>query len=319
MLTLDEAQTRAALPFGPLVDALAAMFVADVVQPQRHHHDMVVPGEDNATLLLMPAWLPGAYMGVKMVTVFPGNGARGLPAIFGSYLLSSARTGQLLAMLDGPELTARRTAAASALAARYLARADAGTLLVAGTGRLSANLIEAHAGVRPIRNVLVWGRDKAKADIVAAQARSLGLAAEVVGDLQAACGRADIISTCTLSSEPLIQGAWLQPGTHLDLVGAFKPSMRESDDEAAKRASLFVDTYGGATHEAGDIVQPLQSGLISRADLKADLADLCAGRHKGRQSDSEITLFKSVGAALEDLAGAILAFDTINTQAAGEG
>ena len=159
MLVLDEAETKNALPFPALINSLEAMFRSGAEAPTRHHHAVDVPGEPQATLLLMPAWVPGRYMGVKMVSVFPGNTLRGLPSIYGSYLLSSAVTGELLAIIDGGELTARRTAAASALASRYLSRADSATLLVCGTGRLSFNLIEAHVAFRPITTVMIWGRD----------------------------------------------------------------------------------------------------------------------------------------------------------------
>lgn len=308
MLVLSEQQTRDALPFAALIDALAEMFSGDCVMPVRHHHDVAVPGEENGTLLLMPAWQPGAYMGVKLVSVFPGNTRRSLPAIFGSYLLSSGRTGEPLAIVDGGELTARRTAAASALAARHLARNDARRLLVVGAGRLSLNLVAAHAAVRPIDTVEIWARDPAKAQNAATDARAAGFDATAVTDLEAAARAADIISCCTLSQTPLVHGAWLKPGAHLDLIGAFKPSMRESDDLAVTRSTLFVDTRAGVLAEGGDLVQPLQAGLITADDIKADLAELARGRHPGRRSDEEITLFKSVGAALEDLAGAILAY-----------
>jgi ornithine cyclodeaminase len=317
MLVLDEAETRNALPFAGLIDALDLMFRDAPSTPPRHHHTMEVPGEADATLLLMPAWVPGRYFGVKMVSVFPDNGKRGLPAIFGSYLLSSGSTGELLAILDGGELTARRTAAASALASRYLSRKDSSTLLVIGTGRLSANLIEAHASVRPISKVLVWGRDMARAQAIADRASSLGLEISVVDDLEAAAGQADIISCATLSEQPLIKGAWLKPGTHLDLIGAFKPTMRETDDEAVRRAHIYVDTRAGALSEGGDLIQPIRTGVISADDIIADLSEL-AGGHKGREAEDHITLFKSVGASLEDLAGAIFALERITYKAAEE-
>jgi ornithine cyclodeaminase len=310
MLVLDEAETRAALPWPELIEAIAAMFRSGCAMPARHHHEMEMPDEENATLLLMPAWIPGRYVGVKTVCVFPGNARRSLPAIFGTYLLSSAATGETLALIDGGELTARRTAAASALAARHLARDDAEELLVCGTGRLSLNLMQAHGAVRPIRRYRVWGRNGEAAERVADQARTLGLAAEAVTDLETAARRADILSCATLSSDPLIRGEWLKPGSHLDLVGAFKPGMRESDDEAIRRASVFVDTRAGAMREAGDITQPLASGLLKESDIRAELAELAGGLHHGRSGTEEITLFKSVGAALEDLAGAILAYQT---------
>ncbi|MBY3597194.1 bifunctional Delta(1)-pyrroline-2-carboxylate/Delta(1)-piperideine-2-carboxylate reductase [Rhizobium bangladeshense] len=311
MLVLDEEQTRAALPWPELIEAISRMFQSECVMPVRHHHEMDVPNEESATLLLMPAWVPGRYAGVKTVSVFPGNMRRGLPAIFGTYLLSSGSTGEVLAVIDGGELTARRTAAASALAARYLARPDAEELLVCGTGRLSLNLMLAHATTRPLRKFRVWGRNGQAAEKIAAEARALDLNAEAVANAEAAARTADIISCATLSSEPLISGEWLKPGAHLDLVGAFKPGMRESDDEAIRRASVYVDTRAGAISEAGDIVQPLKSGVLMETDIKAELAELVSGAHRGRSDDAEITLFKSVGTALEDLAGAILAYETV--------
>lgn len=309
MLVLNEEQTRTALAWPALIEAIASMFTGDCVMPVRHHHDMEVPGESDATLLLMPAWLPGHYMGVKMVSVFPDNATRALPAIFGTYLLSSGKTGEMLAVIDGGELTARRTAATSALAARYLARADAEELLVCGTGRLSLNLIQAHAEGRSLKRIGIWGRDHDKAARIAEDAHALGLDVVTVTDLEAAVRSADIISCGTLSSTPLIKGEWLKPGAHLDLVGGFKPDMRETDDAAIRRAEVFVDTRAGAMKEAGDIVQPLKSGVLTEDAIRAELSELVRGTRPGRTNDNDITLFKSVGAALEDLAGAILAYE----------
>jgi ornithine cyclodeaminase len=311
MLIIETEQTRAALPWGALINAVEAMFTADCVQPVRHHHDVAVPGERDATLLLMPAWVPGRYMGVKLVSVFPDNQSRGLPAIFGSYLLSSGATGELLAVIDGAELTARRTAAASAVAARYLAEENAESMLMVGTGRLSLNVIEAHASVRPLRRFAIWGRNAANAEKTAEEARALGFDAHACTNLEKAAREADIISCATLSSEPLIRGEWLKPGAHLDLIGAFKPSMRESDDEAVRRSRVYVDTRAGALAEGGDIVQPIRAGVVGEDHVVGELAELVSGRVKGRASPDEITLFKSVGAALEDLAGAILAYETV--------
>lgn len=313
MLLLSQDETREALPFPELIDALAEMFRKGCEMPVRHHHDMKVPGEPEATMLLMPAWVPGEYAGVKIVNVAPGNAARGEPAISAEYLLSDARTGKMLALIDGGELTARRTAAASALAARYLARKEAEHLLIVGTGRLSLCLIEAHMAVRPIGKVSVWGRSMEKAAAIAATASDrFGVNAAAAANLDEAVGLADIVSAATLSNDPLIKGALLKPGAHVDLVGAFKPSMRESDDDAIRCSSVFVDTRDGCTKEGGDIVQPLTSGVLKMEDIKADLYDLTRGKHPGRGSDDEITLFKSVGAALEDLAGAILAYQSVN-------
>jgi ornithine cyclodeaminase len=310
MLILDETEVRNATAFPELVEAVLAMFRSECRMPQRHHHTLGVPGEADATLLLMPAWTEGRYMGVKIVSVFPGNIRRSLPSVSGTYLLSSALTGQNLAIIDGAELTARRTAASSALAARFLARADARTLLVCGTGRLSLNLIEAHCSQRPIDRVLVWGRTADRAAETVRLAGRLHPHVSVAPDLESAVRDADIISCATLSDAPIVQGRWLKPGAHLDLIGAFTPAMRECDNEAVLRSSLFVDTFEGALSEGGDLVQPIRAGVIGRDAVKADLFQLARGAHPGRTSDGEITLFKSVGAALEDLAGAILAFET---------
>lgn len=311
MLVLNEDETRNALTWPRLIDAIETMFRGGCEMPVRHHHEVTVPGERDATLLMMPAWVPGSYMGVKILSVFPDNSTRALPAIFGTYLLSSGKTGEMLAAVEGGELTARRTAATSALATKYLARRDASSMLMVGTGRLSLNLMQAHATVRQISTFHIWGRNVASAEKAAAEARQIGLNAFACADLEAGVRNADIVSCATLSSEPLIMGEWLKPGAHLDLVGAFKPSMRESDDEAIRRTSVFVDTFDGALKEGGDIVQPLDAGVLQRPDIKAELADLVSGRHKGRENDNEITLFKSVGAALEDLAGAILAYESV--------
>ncbi|MCK7612042.1 ornithine cyclodeaminase family protein [Roseibium sediminicola] len=312
MLLLSDDQTRDALPFPDLIDALADMFRSGCVMPTRHHHDMEIPGEPDGTMLLMPAWVPGGYAGVKVATVVPGNAERNLPAVSAQYLLSDARTGEMLALVDGGELTARRTAAASALAARYLARADARHLLVLGTGRLAPNLIAAHMAVRPIEEVTIWGRSKEKASELARDLEQrFPISVRPADTLKDALGKADIVSAATLSTEPLISGKHLKPGAHVDLVGAFKPSMRESDDDLIKRAEIYVDTRDGCLSEGGDIVQPLKTGLISPQDIQADLYELCRGEHPGRQSDEAVTMFKSVGAALEDLAGAILAYRNV--------
>lgn len=311
MKVLDETQTRDALPFKGLIDAVAKMFASDCVTPLRHHHEMAVPGEADATMLLMPSWVPGLYSGVKILNLFPDNHLRSLPTIVGRYLLSSGKTGEMLALIEGGELTARRTAATSALASRSLSREDASELVMVGTGRLSLNLIEAHCVVRPIKRVRIWGRDFGKASSLAEEARKLSIEAEAVSDLEQAVRSADIVSCATLSSEPLIRGEWLKPGSHVDLVGAFKPTMRESDDNAIRRSSVFVDTYVGASHEGGDIAIPLKHGVLKPEDIRAELRELVTGARPGRTSIKEITLFKSVGAALEDLAGAILAYETI--------
>lgn len=307
MLQISADQVRAALDPTSTIAAVADIFRQGSEAPVRHHHHLELAGQLDATLLLMPAWVPGRYIGVKIANVFPSNGAVGLPAVQAVYVLFAGRTGEPLAVIDGGELTARRTAAASALAARYLARADAAKLLIVGTGRLPQHLAAAHCAVRPIRSIAIWGRDRDKANKLVGDLRAQGFQAELASDLAGAVAEADIVSCATLASAPLVKGEWLRRGAHLDLVGGFTPAMREADDEAVRRASVFIDTPA-AINEAGDIVVPLQRAVSSRAEIRADLRDLVRGVHPGRSSEDEITLFKSVGASEEDLAAAALAY-----------
>ncbi|MBV9014694.1 MAG: ornithine cyclodeaminase family protein [Alphaproteobacteria bacterium] len=301
------------LDFPTLIAALRDMFREGCEVPPRHHHSIATGAPDAApaTLLLMPAWQPGRALGIKIVSVFPDNASRALPSVHGSYLLLDPEAGVPLALLDGTALTLRRTAAASALAADYLARPDSAVHLMVGTGALASYLIAAHRAARPIRETRIWGRDPHKAAALATRLTSEGLAAVPVTDLAGAVADADIISCATLAQEPLIRGEWLRPGTHLDLVGGFTPAMREADDEAVRRARVYIDTEV-AMREAGDIVQPLRSGLLVPETIAGDLFRLARGECAARRDPGEITLFKSVGTALEDLAAAQLAFGRID-------
>jgi alanine dehydrogenase len=303
-----------ALTYPALVDALTHAFRADVKVPVRHHHTIAQPGT-AATLLLMPAWTESGerFLGCKMVTVFPDNAKAGEPSVYGNYFLMSGETGAALAIMDGRALTAWRTGAASALAARYLAREDAAHLVMVGAGALAPHLVRAHASVRPIRRVTLWNRMRSRAVSLAFGLAVGGVETEVTDDLESAVREADIVSCATLSSEPLIRGAWLKKGTHVDLVGGFTPKMREADDAAVKKARVYVDTRAGATQEAGDIVQPLKRKVIKEADIRGDLFELCRGKAKGRTSTTQITLFKSVGTAIEDLAAAMLVWHRVTS------
>ena len=299
-------QVESALDFESLVACLRQAFRRDTQAPLRHHHSIETDGDVDATLLLMPAWQPGRHIGIKLVTVFPDNVERGLPAVMGAYLLLDGKTGSPLALLDGPMLTVRRTAAASALASDYLSRSDSTRLLMVGTGALAPHLILAHAAVRPIRNVVIWGRSEDKAAKLAERLNRNDFQVTHTTKLEQALRAADIVSCATLTKTPLIRGDWLRAGQHIDLVGGFRPDMREADDEAIRRARVFVDTRGGTTKEAGDIIQPLESGVLPPEGIAADLFELTRGEQAGRRSDDQITLFKSVGTALEDLAAAQL-------------
>ena len=316
MRIIPAADIADVLTFPELIESLRSAFRAGAVTPVRHHHTIALPDQSDATLLLMPSWTDfvaqghsdRGYIGVKIVSVFPDNASRDRATVSGVYLLMSGSSGEPLALIDGKSLTLWRTAAASALAASYLARQDAHRLLMVGAGALAPYLIDAHAAVRPLREVLVWNRTADAAGRLAARMAGRKFSIAATADLESAVRGADIVSCATLSCEPLIRGDWLPGGVHLDLVGGFRPDMREADDTAIRRARLFVDTREGALAEAGDLVQPLQSGLIGKDDIAADLFDLTRGERAGRRYHDQITLFKSVGTALEDLAAAIHVF-----------
>ncbi|MEJ5149670.1 ornithine cyclodeaminase family protein [Comamonas sp. MYb396] len=312
MQILDSTHTTQHLPMAALIDCLEQMFIAGCEVPLRHNHQIASQtGADDGILLLMPAWQTGKRMGVKTVSIFPGNQSRGLPGLHSVFILYDATTGAPLAVLDGDAITSRRTAAASALAARWLSRPDARRLLVLGAGRVASLLPDAYRCVRDIQEVQVWDIRPEAAQAMVARLQAQGLQASVATDLEQAARQADIISCATLSNAPLVRGEWLQPGVHLDLIGSFTPAMRESDDACFARATVFVDTPE-ALMKAGDILAPIASGAWEASRLAATLEQLCRSQHAGRRSAEEITLFKAVGTALEDLAAASLAFDAFS-------
>lgn len=299
-----------ALDFPRLVAALEQAFARGATVPLRHVHTLA----ESDLLLLMPAWRNGetaggdaGALGVKLVTVFPGAAQRGAATVAALYVLLDRATGEPRALLDGEALTLRRTAAASALAARFLARPDSRSLLVVGTGKLAPFLVRAHCALRPeLRQIRVWGRSAPGAAALVRQLQEDGLAAEASDDLESAVRDAHIVSCATTATEPIVQGPWVAPGTHVDLVGGFTRAMREADDALVARARIVVDTYAGALAEAGDLIVPLERGVIERSQIVAELAELVRGERAGRTDAQQITLFKSVGTALEDLAAAEL-------------
>ncbi len=292
--------------FPELIAALKKGFASEeILVPMRHHHDFPNPevGADS-TLLLMPAWHSGKVSGVKIATVSPENGRFDLPSIQAVYVLMDALKGTMKAILQAKSLTAKRTAAASALASSFLSRKDAASLLMIGTGALSANLIRAHASVRPIKNVYVWGRDFKKAQAVCDGLKAEAFECRAVKTIEEKIGEVDIVSSATLSPTPLVLGKHLKAGQHIDLVGAYRKDMREADDETLIKASVYIDTYQGGLKESGDIAIPLKNGVLKEDDIKGDLFGLCSNETKGRNHPEEITVFKSVGHALEDLMAA---------------
>ncbi len=301
MILLDATAVHAALPWTVLVEALraahsGALPVADVVVQSD-------PAGSRNQFVTLPGWLPGGLIAVKMVGVFPGNldldppqpSVQGLVAAF------DGQTGAPRLVADGAAMTARKTCADSALGADLLARADAETLLIVGAGALAPNMAAAMAAVRPgLRRIAIWNRTTARAETLAENLRAVGLPAEAVTDLDAEVSRADIISCVTMSDRPLVKGALLKPGAHLDLVGAYLPSMREADDKALARATLFTDAKSNM-RGGGDLVQAVAAGVIGWNDVRADLFDLIQGHTTGRQTAEEITLFKNNGGAHLDV------------------
>jgi len=304
MKVFDAAAVRAALPFDRLIPALRNLFISGCEVPTRHVHRVDAPEGGHFTSLIMPAWLPGRFYGVKTINIAPGNAARGLPGLHASYLLFDAITGVPLALMDGGEITTRRTAAASALAASMLARPDAHRLLVVGAGQVARVLPDAYRAVLPIEQVQVWARRWPQAESLAAELRLQGFEASAATDLEAAVAQADIVSCATLATEPVVHGRWLVPGSHLDLIGSFTPAMREADDACLAGARLYLDTEEALT-KSGELIGPMARGVFTAADVCGNLATLCRGQTTGRESRDERTVFKSVGIALEDLAAAM--------------
>ena len=303
MKVLSAADVAGLAPYRDVVEALREGFRAGIATPARHHHET----SPVSTLLLMPAW-SNAWTGLKTVVVKTDNAALGFPTVQASYLLIDNRSGATVAMMDGTELTRRRTAAASALAADYLARKDAGVMTLVGAGALGKHFVRAHASVRPVKRVFIYNRGTEKAEALADELAQEGFQASAVSDLEAAVRQSDIISCVTTSTVAVVKGAWLKAGAHVDLAGAFKPAMREADAQALARASVYVDTREGALAEAGDLLQARDEGKFDFAQVKGDLFELCRGTAAGRASADEITLFKSCGTALEDLATAVMLY-----------
>jgi len=299
MLVIDTETTRAALRFDDVVPALREAFRGGVTVPPRHVHAVECDGRQG-TSLIMPAWNAQGYFGVKVINIFPDNTQQGLPGLHATYSLYSARTGVPLAQVDGDVVTAFRTAGAAALGASYLAREDARVLLVLGSGRIASLLTPAMRSVRPIERVLVWNVRPAGAQALARQLAEQGWHAEAVEDLEQAVRQADIVSCATLSTEPLVRRAWLRPGTHLDLIGSFKPDMQEAHPDCFAGSAVYVDTDEAPT-KAGDLLRAFEAGTLRRDGLRGTLHDLVAGRVAGRRDAGELTVFKAVGSALEDL------------------
>jgi ornithine cyclodeaminase/alanine dehydrogenase-like protein (mu-crystallin family) len=308
MLVIDGDQIDAVLSWPSLVDALDAGHRLGRGQT----HDVLLE-EGGNILLSRTAWKAGYGIGIKTVTGFFGNPARTppLPSVQGVFVLFDHDDGRTLAVIDGAGITAWKTAADSALGSRYLSRSDAGCLLMVGAGALAKPLIQAHRSVRPtLERILVWNRTRARAEALAAELRAEDLAIEAVTDLATAVGQADIVTSATRTERPLIEGAWLKQGAHLDLVGAFTATMREADDTALRRGRLFVDARETTIDHIGELKVPIERGVIGKDDIVADLYDLAAG-FAWRRSPDDITIYKNGGGAHLDLMTAVTIYRAV--------
>ncbi len=309
MKVYDKKNVASSLQYEILIEALRKAFSSKISAPERVQHTIKNKNGSDATLLLMPAWKIGKHIGIKIVSVFPENTIQNMSAVHANYFLMDANNGSPIAVLDGTELTLRRTACASALAADYLVKKYVDTLLMIGTGNLAPHLIKAHCVVRDYSKILIWGRNKEKAEKLARSLDIKGKEITVMNDLKEALNVADVISCATLSERPLIMGDWIKPGQHLDLVGAFTRDMAEVDSQTIAMSKVVVDTYEGALSESGELITALKESHIKKKHILSDLRELILEEKNIRNHSNDITLFKSVGTALEDLAAAELVIE----------
>ena len=309
MKVYDKKNVASSLQYEILIEVLRKAFTSKISAPERVQHTIEDKNGSDATLLMMPAWKIGKHIGIKIVSVFPENTIQNMTAVHANYFLMDANDGSPIAVMDGTELTLRRTACASALAADYLVNKNADTLLIIGTGNLAPHLIKAHCEVRDYSKILIWGRNKVKAEKMARSLDIMDKEIMVMNDLKEALNIADVISCATLSKRPLIVGDWIKPGQHFDLVGAFTPEMAEVDSQTIAMSKVVVDTYEGALSESGELITALKEGYIKNKHILSDLRELVLGEKNIRNHSNDITLFKSVGTALEDLAAAELVIE----------
>ena len=309
MKVYDRENVASSLQYGILIEALRKAFSSKITAPERVQHTIKNKNGSDATLLLMPAWKIGEHIGIKIVSVFPENTTNNMNAVHANYFLMNANDGKPVAVMDGTELTLRRTACASALAADYLVNKNVDTLLMIGTGNLAPHMIKAHCVVRNYSRILIWGRNEEKAERLALSLNIKDKEILVKNDMKEALNVADVISCATLTQKPLIMGDWIKPGQHLDLVGAFTPDMAEVDSKAIAMSKVVVDTYEGALSESGELINALKEGHIKKEHILSDLRELVLEEKNIRKDSNDITLFKSVGTALEDLAAAELVIE----------
>lgn len=291
------------LPYGPLIQALATGLLEPIESPPRSFFN---PNHDASSVLIMPAWRPNRLMGTKIVSIWPENNAKGRPAVSAVYVVTSCEDGTTLAVIDGTELTLRRTAATAALGARLLARPLSKKLAVLGTGALSVPMAMAHHSVFDLSETIIWGRHVDKAQAKVDQLAKVGIAARASTDLQSTLASADIVVAVTTATEPFIRSDWVKPGTHLGLIGAFTASMAEAEPQLLPKVRLFADSREAVLQKGGEVLQALRAGLIAETDVRGELAELLisATQTVGRNSEQDVTVFKSVGFAALDLIAA---------------
>ncbi|MDI1245152.1 MAG: ornithine cyclodeaminase family protein [Rhodoferax sp.] len=290
-------------PYEALIQALAKGLLEPIESPSRI---FLNPNHDASAVLIMPAWKPHGILGTKIVSIWPGNNAKGKPAVSAVYVVTSCDDGQTLAVIDGTELTLRRTAATAALGAKLLARPDSKRLAVLGTGALSMAMVMAHLSVFDLSEITIWGRSLENAQTVAEKLAHMGISASATSDLQSTLANADMVVAVTTATQPFIRSNWVKPGTHLGLMGAFTPQMAEAEPELLPNVRLFVDSREAVLQKGGEVLQALRSGLIQDTDVRGELAELLTPSLNivGRMSDQDITVFKSVGFASLDLIAA---------------
>jgi ornithine cyclodeaminase len=304
----DSSAVRKALPYPQLIDALAHGLQLPIEAPPR---SFFTPNDDASCVLIMPAWKTKEVFGVKLVSVWPSNKDIGSPTVSAVYVLLSCENGMPLAVIDGTELTLRRTAAAAALAASLLARKNSQTLAMLGTGALSVPLVQAHASVMHFKNILIWGRQKNKALSVVAELKNLGIESTYSEDLSATLNKADVVAAATTATEPFIISKWLKPGTHLGLIGAFTPQMAEAEPALMSKVQIFADNRSAVLEKGGEILQAVDQGIISPSSIEGELSELASAPTRSwRNNDQAITVFKSVGFASLDLIAAELVFQS---------
>ncbi len=315
MRFIDWDEVHKVADYPSVVDAIARMYATGCDDMNRMIMCQPTADGDEGDFLMQPAWMRGKAFGIKIANVFPANEKRGKPSILGVYVLFDGNSGELLACIDGPAETMIKTACNSAVASRLLARGKTETMLMMGAGKLAPYLIAAHASVRPIRRVLIWNRTAEKARVLAKRLSRPGFEVVAATDPAKAAGEADLVSCATYAAEPILHGKWLKPGAHVDLVGSYRPDLRESDDDVIRRAGrLYVDARFSTVEIAGDVTEPLKRNLIRPAGI-IDLFELAQGKRPGRKNDTEITVFKSGGGGHEDLATALMIYERAGASA----